>query len=434
MNTKQEQCIKKIADNLADYEAIMETTSKDGYSNSGTFERATLCNGFPGICMLFGKMMELYPGEEKWEEAANRYLGYTVEELNKTGIDDISMFTGIAGVGLAAAAISDNFTNYTQLLGTINESITYYLPHLMSEMAKMSGGMYASAYDVIAGITGIMNYLDLFKRDNLCYDVLQQGLDVLIYLSQQERLCETDLMKYYISSENQFSSIESSLYPEGCINLGLAHGIAGPLILLSKCKINGICGQDQDEAIKRIVQVYRTYYLEEKGRIVWKGQVEPNEIRNKCANRENFFHRDAWCYGNPGISYALACAAVALEDTELKNFAIEILKKTTQDIQGIFSPTFCHGYAGIYQIICSMERLTKTDRLSEEKETIQNKIWEFYAEDYAYGFHNIDIDKKRTSLQEFETIGFLDGSAGTCLSLLSSSGDGADMWKRAFML
>lgn len=62
--------------------------------------------------------------------------------------------------------------------------------------------------------------------------------------------------------------------------------------------------------------------------------------------------QDAWCYGTPGISAALALAGQALDDEALTQAAHEALASlanrpaTAWDSDG---PTLCHGHAGVLQ-------------------------------------------------------------------------------------
>lgn len=438
METYVDNIVYKIAEKLSNYEQIQATANKPDnlkglLGNVNIWEKTTLCNGLPGLCMLFGKLMDVYPNEKKWEDIANKYMGYVVQEINNTGIDDISMFTGLTGVGLATACISKKFRQYTNLLHTINESLVSLLPQLL-QVACNKMGTYASSYDIISGATGILNYIELFKETPNCYNVLIKGTDILINLTQSIQIKGISVPGFYISGENQFSDIEKELYKDGCINLGLAHGIAGPLVFLSKMVSEGICRNGQKEAIKKIVDFYFRYRIMEEEREIWKGQVELQEIKNGKPSTENIVRRDAWCYGNPGICYALVRAGIALDDNKIINYAIENLKNTVHDIHGIYSPTFCHGYSGIYQIIDSIEKITKSKELEKEKIMLKDTILNFYDANYLYGFYNLEYDYNLGEVRPYETIGFLDGTVGVCLSLISAEYPQSDLWKRAVLL
>ena len=71
------------------------------------------------------------------------------------------------------------------------------------------------------------------------------------------------------------------------------------------------------------------------------------------------------------------------------------------NIKGIFSPTFCHGYAGLYQVLNSVEMLLQKEFFSLEKELLKNKIIDFYNPDYIYGFKNMELDNKMEKIKPY---------------------------------
>jgi lantibiotic modifying enzyme len=433
-----DKIVHSIAISLEDYDQIkeLETKQENLRSFEGTtmkWEKCSLSHGLPGICLLFGRLMELYPKEERWEKDANRYLGYVVEELNQNGIENISMFSGLAGIGLATASVSKDFTDYNNLLAAINNAVTNKLASFAGNVIS-SEGTHSSCYDVMAGLTGVLNYLYLFHNDSTCYQELVEGLDVLIELTETIIIKGIEVPGWYISNKNQFSRLERELYPDGNFNTSLSHGIAPPLTLLSEMMSKGINRKGQKDAIQRIVDFYFSYRFVNDGREIWKGQIEFEEIKEKRIDSRNLVKRDAWCYGSPGICYSLIRAGIALEDQKIVEYGIENLKQTIPDIQGIYSPTFCHGYAGIYQILNSVEALVSKQVFLKEKHLLKGKILAFYDADNRYGFSNIEYDHIRGSYRPYDSSGLLEGTVGVCLSLLEGEHPGHNIWKRAFLL
>ena len=214
-----------------------------------------------------------------------------------------------------------------------------------------------------------------------------------------------------------------------------AYLIAGPMTVLSKLLLEGIEIKGQKEAIKRMAEFLMEFKSFDKNRVFWKGQISFEEYKDRMVSEKNVIRRDAWCYGTPGICYALVCAGKALGDKKLMENSLKILKDSIGDIRGIFSPTFCHGYAGIYQILLSLEEQTGKEYFTDEKIKIKKKIYEFYKKDYIYGFYNVEPDDKNGKLKDYDSIGFLDGCIGTCLALLDGEGRNRNgYWKYAFQL
>ena len=101
MNKEIINIVKEIAKNLGDYADVNRIVwDKNNVRVWGGielpgWEPLTLSHGIPGICLLYGKLMECFPEEEVWANMAHQYLGYLVEEINKTGFQSISMFSAI---------------------------------------------------------------------------------------------------------------------------------------------------------------------------------------------------------------------------------------------------------------------------------------------------------------------------------------------------
>ena len=114
--------------------------------------------------------------------------------------------------------------------------------------------------------------------------------------------------------------------------------------------------------------------------------------------------------------------------------ASPILYSTMNNIKGIFSPTFCHGYAGLYQVLNSVEMLLQKEFFSLEKELLKNKIIDFYNPDYIYGFKNMELDNKMEKIKPYDVCGLLEGTTGVCLSLLEGEKKSDNLWKKAFLL
>lgn len=448
-----DEIVRSIGEQLANYEQLqsVETDPDNVRSFEGVsmkWEKASLSHGLPGICLLYGKLMECYPEEERWAKAANRYLGMVVEEVNQNGVQDISLFSGLSGIGLGAAGVSRDFADYKKLLSAVNAGVLKGLPFYTGNIHSAEG-THSSLYDVMAGLTGVLSYLYLFRENAECYQGLLTGIDALIRLTENIVLKENlikegadgkniqdgvEVYGWYIAGKNQFSRLERELYPNGNFNTSLSHGIAGPLAFLSEMMSQGICRSGQKEAVQRIVDFYAAYRMEEKNRDIWKGQITFEEIRDKKPDSRNLVRRDAWCYGAPGICYALIRAGLALSDKALTGYGIQNLKAAISDMQGIFSPTFCHGYAGIYQILNAAEALLAEQIFSEEKAFLKEKILSFYAPDALYGFPNIEVDHETGKLRRFSSTGLLEGAAGIALSLLEGEHPGNNVWKRAFLL
>ena len=295
-------------------------------------------------------------------------------------------------------------------------------------------GTHSLYYDVIEGLSGVLSYLGIYRNQRKYYNVITRGLEILVNLTKDIEIQGQVVPGWYIPVQNQFSELEQDLYPKGNFNTSLSHGIAGPLIILSDMMANGIIVDGQEEAIIKIIKFLFDFKLNDGERDFWKGQIDFDEVVNKKLTDENIIRRDAWCYGNPGICYAIVSAGNALDNQRLIDYGIENLRLTMNNIKGIFSPTFCHGYAGLYQVLNSVEMLLQKEFFSLEKELLKNKIIDFYNPDYIYGFKNMELDNKMEKIKPYDVCGLLEGTTGVCLSLLEGEKKSDNLWKKAFLL
>lgn len=431
--------VKKIAINLSDYDRVIDIVTDDKNIRTWngirypSWEATSLSHGIPGICLLYGKMMELFPEEEVWANMAHKYLGYLVEELNTTGFRTLSMFSGAAGIGLAVVSVSNNFKYYSKLLKSINNYILTYFNSVYC-LNPDEVGVYSGYYDVIEGLTGVLSYCSIFYQNEKFRKILMDGLSKLVSMTRDITAEGESVPGWYISSTNQFSKEEEILYPHGNFNTSFSHGIAGPLTFLSEMKSKGIIVKGQEEAIEKLVQFLFKHRMWDGKRDFWKGQIDFHEYIYGELSDKNVVRRDAWCYGTPGICYAILMAGKAMQKKEWIDYALNNMKKTMADIKGIFSPTFCHGFSGLYQMLNSSEMIAEADIYMDEKKDLLEKIMGYYDLHYLYGFKNIEIGDDKGNIRPFEYIGILDGTVGVCLSLLEGQMGGTGLWKKAFLL
>lgn len=439
MNKEIINIVKEIAKNLGDYADVKRIVGNKnnvrvwGGIELPGWEPLTLSHGIPGICLLYGKLMECFPEEEVWANMAHQYLGYLVEEINKTGFQSISMFSGTSGIGLAIASVSNNFRNYKKLLNTVNSYTIKWCNEFIDSL-DFKEGTRSINYDIIEGLTGILSYCSLFHDQEVANAVLVKGLQKLVTLTNNIEINGYNVPGWYIPSDNQFSNIEKELYPYGNFNTSFSHGIAGPLTLLSEMKNEGIIVDGQNDAIQKIIEFLFDFKLNDGKRDFWKGQIDLREYVKKELSNENIVRRDAWCYGNPGICYAIIKAGQAMNNPDWIKYGIDNLKETLKDIKGIFSPTFCHGFSGLYQIVNSIEMSIGKPIFNNEKKELLNRIMEFYDPMYSFGFKNVEVSNEYGNIKSFEYIGLLDGAVGVCLALLEGEYRSENIWKRAFLL
>ncbi len=140
-------------------------------------------------------------------------------------------------------------------------------------------------------------------------------------------------------------------WPGGHSNLGLAHGIAGPLALLASALTRGIIVTGHVVAVQRICAFLNQWRCGTSSRPWWPGMISPNEWRNRTVDQPGP-QRPSWCYGTPGLARAQQLAALALGDPQRQRHAEDALAGCLADeeqLAQLGDVSLCHGWAGLVQ-------------------------------------------------------------------------------------
>ncbi|WP_103528756.1 lanthionine synthetase LanC family protein [Streptomyces sp. SM12] len=140
--------------------------------------------------------------------------------------------------------------------------------------------------------------------------------------------------------------------PSGAATTGLAHGVAGPLSLLSIAQLAGQTVPGQTDAVAVAAHWLRKWASTGPS---WPPHISGADLDTDAAPGAAGGvpgRRTAWCYGEPGIASALTHAGRALNDRASLNMANAALNNlaadpTRWDAEGT---GLCHGTAGLLQV------------------------------------------------------------------------------------
>jgi lantibiotic modifying enzyme len=425
--------LRKIAMRLADesYVNIESRKNEEKYTNTGlithTLSPLTLSHGYPSLCILFSEL-GIMDNENSWLEYSNMYVNKIANLISERGIPGASLFSGTAGIALAIKIASIEGKYYTKLQESLNDYLYDQIDGILDNLNhKKSPEMFD--YDVMEGLAGISNYLLSIDNDIKNEIYLKKILDYFVYLSGHTEYKNSEVPKWHILNENLFTEDEKDNYENGILNLGLSHGIPGPLLILSKAYKRGIVVNGQYGAIKRIVN--DLLKLKNQDDNNWGGMIsiESYMSKNSAINEPT---RSAWCYGTPGTAFSLLFAAEALNDNDLYDLSKQAMIDLIGKDQKIYSPTFCHGYAGISYIYKRFYEKTNEIKFFEESQRLKDKILEFFDDTNPFGFY--DVERMDDTVLQLNSIGILQGVVGTLLCLLSFEDNSTASWETAFLL
>lgn len=201
-----------------------------------------------------------------------------------------------------------------------------------------------SEYDLVRGLTGLGAYFLHCVPDPR---LLRQILSYLVRLTEPVPAADAagSAAPGWWTSSNP--SIRAST-ADGHANLGMAHGITGPLALLSLAMRQEITVPGQAEAIDRIYAWLDGWRQPGPGGPWWPGWISLRELRDGHPSQTGP-GRPSWCYGTPGLARALQLAAIARHDKARQAAAENALAQCISDpaqITQLSGPGLCHGWAG----------------------------------------------------------------------------------------
>lgn len=257
---------------------------------------------------------------------------------------------------------------------------------------------HLAEFDLIRGLTGLG--VLLLTRDDAS-PLLEEVLAYLVGLARPLPTNGRELPGWWSALGPADEQMEG-----GHGNNGLAHGISGPLALLSLATRHGFHVPGQRDAIEVFAQ-----WLDTHGDHYWTTDGQRSAPQPASADPA----RPSWCYGQAGIARTQHLAALALEDASRRLAAEDELVRTLTDptyLGLITDASLCHGWAGLLTVV----RTLASDSSTPQRFTplINELTMRLAAE-----------------ADRLPKPGFLEGRAGAHLAL---DGTDATGWTRALLI
>ena len=409
--------IINISKKLSDADYVQEIFA----SNNTEYRCTSAAVSYPALCILFSELQLNFPDNE-FDKYAHKYLEIVNDYMGKNNIYDISLFDGLCGVGFAAHCMSDQGKRYQSFIKSLNEYIVDIAESNILKYKELP--LNELFYDIMYGLTGTANYLLNFQSEP---NVKKTLLHILQYLTDICKAGDNNIPRFAIrSDESQLFPLENS--PEiRYVNLGVAHGIPGMLLILCKSYESGVYVQDQLEAIKYLAEFIFNSCIKDSDDIFWETQKILGMEQEKAVPS-----RDAWCYGTPGVAYSLLIASKILDHDEMGKLAIDSMKLSLKRMRQVISPTFCHGLSGLCCLTRKFYEYTDDDFFYEVYMRILDHLLESYSYQYPFGFKDAEIEEGHVVNKD--EIGLLTGTSGVILTILSCYQPVKTQWDSIFLL
>jgi hypothetical protein len=303
----------------------------------------------PGLAQDLGKgaigsallaIEHAHHGLTSWQEAHQALAPCTNDLL----VDDrASLYYGAPAVAFALHTAARGTTRYARALDRLDAEIGAVvrrrldLAHRRTDTGQRAR---ASEFDLLYGLTGLGVLLIERGTDP---EALRQTLEYLVRLTQAHH----DGLPGWWTDLDPSGRI-SAAFASGHGNAGIAHGICGPLGLLSLAALQGIAVEGQHEAIMRILSWLDSLRRTSEHGTWWPEWITMHDHQSGALPR-SAPTRPSWCYGLPGQVRAQQLAAMALGDTTRQHALEDTLLTalgTPAQLALLGESGLCHGFAG----------------------------------------------------------------------------------------
>ncbi|MGW4561582.1 lanthionine synthetase C family protein [Streptomyces sp. NPDC004561] len=445
--SRAREAVALVAERLADPEHVAAVASRDDNRDpiydSVMWGPLTLANGLPGTALLYG---ELARTDDAWRPVAHRHLAAAGQVMNSA--PSRGLFSGPAALLAAAQTCAGPDGHYgslrRKLASWVAEDQTERLSVFRARAEDGGVGVDWAAYDLINGISGTTRLLLDSAADpaETGFDVesaLTASLHHLVGITAPVQVDGYEVPGWWVPVELQLSERDRAMYPRGDLNLGMAHGITGPLAVLCTAHEAGHDVTGLADAVHRIADWLLSWTLHDDAGPYWPARAG---LEHELAPRrpQDLFTRTAWCYGTPGVAAALLRAGQVMGRPDWSAAAVEALRsalRRDESLWAIEGATVCHGYAGLLRVVTRVAHVVDDPELEAGRERLTDRVLACADEEAPFGFRHLmrfaAAARAPIPHRAVDTAGMLEGAAGVALSLLPVD-DGPRPWDRTLGL
>ncbi|GHF39991.1 lanthionine synthetase C family protein [Streptomyces morookaense] len=426
--TRARSVVQDVAERLADPRYVAEHTTPVPPGLMGTL----LAGGHAGVALLFA---ELSHDDGRLRQAADAHLAACARGM-KGSAARVGLFSGLAGLGFAcdAVATGGGGTEHAVLRDKVRAAVdptALRLSATVRDRLRGAGGLQMLDYDLLYGLTGVGTYLlvESISKSGAADDtVLRSVLDTLQHFDGTRDVDGIPVPAWTVGRRTPAS-------PHGYVSLGLAHGVAGPLALMSTALLHGVQHSGLNRAVEGLAEWCLTQLRDDgQGRPAWPRLLEIDATGRAAPTAPATLL--GWCYGSASVAAALHRAARALGRDDWADRARAVLLdafRNTNDLARVTEPHLCHGWSGLLQIVLRTGTPGSPDpELSTLATTLAERLLDQYDPAAPFGFRT-DLGLPHGRQDE---PGFLLGAAGNALALhtYATGRPPASGWDMALLL
>lgn len=425
--------VERVAERLADPAAlaarVTAAQTPELAETRSLWHPQSLADGHAGVGLLFAALAH---GEPEYAKVAHAHLAAAVTGVSRPARE--GLYAGLPAVAFTARTAVTKPGEYAGLLAKLDAQTALLARRLVEEdaprVAAGKAGARMAGYDVVAGLSGLGRLLLAAGPEHRATTELVVAH--LVALTRPVTAPDGRTVPGWWTGDPILLS-EPDGVPGGHFNAGLAHGIPGPLALLSLAHRAGVRVPGQEQAICTVAEWLLARRSPDGAG--WPNIV-PMEAESAAASGavpDLAEARTGWCYGTPGVARSLQLAALALKEPEWNRQAVAAVAAACTGRE-FTDPTLCHGLAGFATIVTLMSREPGGEELASHIPGLAESL--AGAADPAHPF--VWPAAAPGGPTVVHRPGFLDGAAGAALALRFAKAPDAPLgalpWQAALLL
>ena len=384
----------------------------------------------PGALVLL--YAELGHTDERYRTVAHHYLEWTAAYADTKANGPLE--GGLGGLAVATRAAAEGWDAYQSMLRGLDDKVCGFANWLVAvhQATRETGVPTCSGIvDASSGLTGIGRYL--LHRKEFCPRTLRDVLGCLVTLTNPVTVNGARVPGWWYDATVK-TRVDDS-FEHGQINFGLAHGLAGPLALLSLAWQAEVRVPGQAEAITTMAEWLLEWRETDSYGPYWTSYIPLGYYLERERMPAPGRARPGWCYGPAGIARALDFAARAMDRPEWSEAALTAARASLakpDDTWSINDDALCHGWAGALRMFDLMDRTFPGQGFDLGADSLARKVIDHFDPQRPFGYRYF-VPSAELYL---DLPGFLEGSAGIALALhgYASQPDPASGWDSVLLL
>lgn len=363
----------------------------------------SLSGGTAGVALFFAFLSES-KGDDKWRRFAAGYVRHAIAGC-APGRSPFGLYRGDVGIAWIAAH---------RLLRVIPHEVDPCLAIDSWLVRQLERQPWRQAHDLVEGLAGF----GVYALERMELPIGRVLLELVI-----QRLADTctptrEGITWWTAPDLLLSESRRATYPDGCYNLGLAHGLPGIIALLAQAVDKNVAA-----GRARVLLRHAVNWLLAKRNPDHIGCCFPSMLPTNVRSPIDRRSRVSWCHGDLGVSVALYQAAITLDEPVLADQALAIARHAaTRPWQrtGVVDAGLCHGAAGNGHIFNRIYQATREQVFRDAARYWFRQALDFHRPGQALGSFQAWTADSPGHGRWLWRPGFLQGVSGVGLALLAA--------------